>query len=60
MNPVDVAENKADILVWLVILFCRENDGRPAGSFPRAFSEIPLIWELVSSTVEAKEGLREV
>lgn len=60
MKPVDVAENKADILVWLVILFWREKEGRPAGSFPRAFSEIPLIWELVSSTVEANEGLRDV
>jgi hypothetical protein len=42
MKPEDVAENKADMLVWLVMLFCREKDGRPAGSLPRAFSEMPL------------------
>lgn len=59
-NPIDGDMNKADMLVWLVILFWRENEGCPAGFLPRAFSDIPRICELVSSVVDAMDGLREV
>ena len=60
VKPVDEATNRVDMLVWLVMLFWREKDGRPAGIFPRAFSDMPRNCEPFSSVVEAKEGLREV
>lgn len=61
VKPVDVPQNRADMLVWLVMLFCREKDGRPAGILPRAFSDKPRsCCKPFSSVTEAKDGLREV
>ena len=52
-----------DIILWLLrldILFCRENDGWPAGILPLAFSDIPRSCKgTASSTEEAIEGFRE-
>lgn len=51
----------ADTLVWLVILFCREKDGCPAGIFPRAFSDMPRSCSgTLSSIVDAADGRREL
>lgn len=60
VKPLDEPVNRADMLVWLVILFCREKEGRAAGILPRAFSDIARDCPPFSSTVDAKEGLREV
>lgn len=49
------------MLLWLVILFCREKVGCPAGIFPRAFSDMPRSCKgTLSSTTEDMEGLREL
>lgn len=41
VKPPDGVTNAADMLLWLVMLSCREKDGCPAGIFPRAFSDMP-------------------
>lgn len=54
----------AETILWLFrldMLFCRENDGWPAGILPLAFSDIPRSCEgTASSTEEAIEGFREL
>ena len=48
-------------LFKLVVLFCRENEGCPAGNLPRAFSDMPRSWVgRGSSPVDDIEGVREV
>lgn len=43
------------------MLFCRENDGWPAGILPRAFSDIPRSWRgTLSSIDDETDGVREV
>ena len=53
----------ADTILWLlrlVILFCRENDGCPAGILPLAFSDMPRSCNGTASSIEeAMEGFRE-
>lgn len=44
----------------LVELFGREKEGWPAGILPRAFSDMPRIWEGSWPSAEEMEGLREV
>lgn len=41
VKPLDDIAKTFDRLLWLVMLFWRENVGCPAGIFPRAFSDIP-------------------
>ena len=45
----------------LAVLVWRVNDGVPAGSFPRAFSDMPRSWTgTLSSADEEMEGVREL
>lgn len=61
VKPLDDVGNAADMLLWLVMLFCLENDGCPAGIFPRAFSDMPRSWSgTLSSTLDETDGLLEV
>lgn len=48
-------------MLRLVVLFWREKDGWPAGSFPRAFSDMPRSCVgRRSSAEEETEGVREL
>lgn len=61
-KPLELAEGTfaAGRLLRLVVLFWRENAIWLAGSFPRAFSDMPRSWwGTLSSAEEATDGARE-
>jgi hypothetical protein len=61
IKPLEDGAKTADMLIWLVMLFCLEKEGCPAGILPRAFSDIPRSCNgTLSSTADEIDGLREV
>ena len=60
-KPEEGEEMVAAWLLRLVMLFCRENEGCPAGILPRAFSDMPRNCVGNGSSVdEDMEGFREL
>ena len=51
-KPMNGDVRAAALLDRLVVLFCRENEGWPAGIFPRAFSDMPRNWVGRGSSAE--------